>query len=137
MGGQKQRKDEVGLSGGSSNPFQILGDITEVQPQEGEIGGRSMESEMVDADKSEASSISMEAEEAEDMDLGELDLDALEAECRKDGSGYVPREQIEILHKRFCGLKVHKDKGLISEGTKGSKRKTLEEDQKRGGSRTS
>ena len=34
----------------------------------------------------------MEVDEAEDMDLGELDLDALEVECRKDGSGYVPRE---------------------------------------------
>ena len=43
-----------------------------------------MESEMVDADKSKAGSVSMEAKEAEDMDLGELDLDALEAECRKD-----------------------------------------------------
>ena len=66
------------------------------------------------------------------MDLGELDLDALEAEYRKDGSGYVRREQIELLHKQFCGLKVHKDLGLRSEGTKASKRKTLEEDQKWG-----
>ena len=47
---------------------------------------------MEDADKSEARPVSMEVEEAEDMDLGELDLDALEAECRKSGLGYIPRE---------------------------------------------
>ena len=64
------------------------------------------------------------------MDLGELDLDALEAECRKDGSGYVPREQIELLQQAILHSKAHKDLGLRSEGPKGRKRKTLEEDQK-------
>ena len=57
--------------------------------------GRSLETKMMgmeDADKSEAHPKSMEVKEAEDMDLGELDLDALEAECKKIGSGYVPRE---------------------------------------------
>ena len=97
---QKQCMDEVGKLGGSSNPFQILGERAEVQPQEGEVVGRTLETEMMgmeDANKSEARPVSMEAKEAEDMDLGELDLDALEAKCRKDGSGYVPREQIELL----------------------------------------
>ena len=87
---------------------------------------------MEDADKSEAQSVSMEAEEAEDMDLGKLDLDSLEEECRKDGSGYVPREQIELLQHAILCSKVHKDLGLRSEGPKGSKRKTPEEDQKWG-----
>ena len=74
----------------------------------------------------------MEAKEAEDMDLGELDLDALEAECRKDGLGYVPREQIELLQQAILRSKAHKDVGLRSEGLKGSKRKNLEEYQKWG-----
>ena len=87
---------------------------------------------MEDADKSEARSVSMEAKEAEDMDLGELDQDALEAERRKDGSRYVPREQIELLQQAILRSKAHKDLGLRSEGPKGSKRKTPEEDQKRG-----
>ena len=39
----------------------------------------------------------MEEDEAEDMDNGDLDLDALEVECRNVGSGYVPREQIKLL----------------------------------------
>ena len=57
--------------------------------------GKGLETEMLgvgDADRSDGWPISMEADEAEYMDLGELDLDALEAECKKDGSGYVPRE---------------------------------------------
>ena len=29
--------------------------------------------------------------EGEDMELGELDLDAIEEECRKKGQGYVSR----------------------------------------------
>ena len=32
-----------------------------------------------------------EEDEGEDMDLGELDLDAIEEECRKKGQGYVLR----------------------------------------------
>ena len=39
----------------------------------------------------------MEEDESEDMELGDLDLDALEEECRKVGKGYVSWEQIELL----------------------------------------
>ena len=39
----------------------------------------------------------MEEDEAKDMELGDLDLDALEEECRNVGKGYVSREQIELL----------------------------------------
>ena len=39
----------------------------------------------------------MEEDEGEDMDLGELDLDAIEEECRKKGQGYVSRRQLELL----------------------------------------
>ena len=35
--------------------------------------------------------IDMEEDDGEDMDLGELDLDAIEEECRKKGQGYVLR----------------------------------------------
>ena len=38
-----------------------------------------------------------EEDEGEDMDLGELDLDAIEEECRKKGQGYVLRRQLELL----------------------------------------
>ena len=39
----------------------------------------------------------VEEEEGEDMELGELDLDAIEEECRKKEQGYVSRCQLEIL----------------------------------------
>ena len=38
-----------------------------------------------------------EEDEGEDMDLGELDLDAIEEECRNKGQGYVSRCQLELL----------------------------------------
>ena len=41
----------------------------------------------------------MEEDEGEDMDLGELDLDAIEEECRKKGQGYVSRCQLELLQE--------------------------------------
>ena len=36
-------------------------------------------------------------EEAKDMDLGELDLEAIEHECNKKGKDFVPRNQIKLL----------------------------------------
>ena len=34
----------------------------------------------------------MEEDEVEEMELGDLDLDAIEKECEKEGKGRVPRE---------------------------------------------
>ena len=99
------------------------------------MAGKILETKMMgveDTDRSEGRPISMEADEAEDMDLGKLVLDALEAKCRKDGSGYVPREQIELLQQAILCSKAHKDLGLRTKGPKGSKRKNLEEDKKWG-----
>ena len=39
----------------------------------------------------------VEEDEDEEMELGELDLDVIEAECGKKGKGYVPRRQIKLL----------------------------------------
>ena len=33
----------------------------------------------------------MEEDEGGEMELGELDLDVIEEECRKKGKGYVPQ----------------------------------------------
>ena len=74
----------------------------------------------------------MEEDEGEDMDLGDFDLDSLKEECKKACSGYVPREQIELLQQAIIQSKAQKDLGISVEGHKASKRKTLEEDQKRG-----
>ena len=39
----------------------------------------------------------VEEDKEEEMELGELDLDALEKECEKEGQGYVSREQVELI----------------------------------------
>ena len=52
----------------------------EVQLQEAEASSKGLETKIrgvEDANRSDNRPISMEADEAEDMDLGELDLDAL------------------------------------------------------------
>ena len=38
----------------------------------------------------------MEEEEGEDMELGKLDLNTIEEECRKKGQGYISRFQLEL-----------------------------------------
>ena len=43
--------------------------------------------------------IGMEEDDSEDMDLGELDLDTIEEECRKKGQGYVLRCELELLQE--------------------------------------
>ena len=40
-----------------------------------------------------------EEDEGEDMDLDELDLDAIEEECRNKGQGYISRRQLELLQE--------------------------------------
>ena len=39
----------------------------------------------------------VEEGEGEDMELGGLDLDAIEEECRKKEQGYVSHRQLELL----------------------------------------
>ena len=72
----------------------------------------------------------MEEDDVKEMELGELDLDALEKECEKAGKGYVSREQVELLQKAIIQSKAHKDLGINAEPQKGSKSKYLEEDLK-------
>ena len=74
----------------------------------------------------------MEEDEAKEMELGDLDLDAIEKECEKVGKGYVPREHIELLQKAIINSKLGRELGISVEPQKGSKRKSQEEDQKKG-----
>ena len=39
----------------------------------------------------------IEEDGVEEMELGELDLDAIEAECGKKGKGYVFKRKLELL----------------------------------------
>ena len=54
----------------------------------------------------------MEEDEAEEMELGDLDLNAIEKECNKEGKGYVPREQIELLQKAIINSKACRELGI-------------------------
>ena len=38
-------------------------------------------------------------DEAEEMELGELDLDVIKEECGKKGNGYVTRRKLELLQE--------------------------------------
>ena len=62
------------------------------------------------------------------MELGELDLDAIEEECGNKGKGYVPRCHIELLRESIIRTGAHQDLGIDLDPQKGSKRKSLKEE---------
>ena len=56
------------------------------------------------------------------MDLGELELDAIEEDCRKKGQGYVLRLQLELLQEAIIQTGALESLGIDPEAQKGSKR---------------
>ena len=66
------------------------------------------------------------------MELGELDLDAIEEECGKKGQGYVSRRQIELLQEAIIRTGAHESLGIDPDPQKGSKRKYSKEELRRG-----
>ena len=71
-------------------------------------------------------------EEGDDMELGELYLDATEEECGKNGKGYVSRCQIELFQEAIIRIGTHESLGIDLDPQKGSKRKSPEEELRRG-----
>ena len=129
--GQKLHKEMVGKPTISSNPFHVLEEEGEDKSKEEGGPTNTQETEMKGSKDEKNTSnrlVIMEEDEAEDMDLGDIDLDTVEAECRKASLGYVPLEQIELLQQAIIQSKAHKDLGISVEGQKGSKRKTPKED---------
>ena len=68
----------------------------------------------------------------EEMELGEIDLDAMEEECGKKGKGYVSRRQIELLQEAIIKAGAHPNLGINPDPLTGHKRKPPEEEQRRG-----
>ena len=66
------------------------------------------------------------------MELGELDLEAIHEECGKKGQGYVSRRQIELLQEAIIRTGAHESLGIDPDAQKGSKRKSPEEELRRG-----
>ena len=74
----------------------------------------------------------VEEEEDEEMVLGELNLDVIEAECGNNGKGYVPRRQIELFQDAIIKAGAQLNLGIDPDPQKGNKRKSPEEEQHRG-----
>ena len=49
----------------------------------------------------------IDEDRAEDMELGELDLDEIKKECDKKGRGYVFRRQLELIQEVIIKTKYH------------------------------
>ena len=62
------------------------------------------------------------------MELGELDLEAIQEECGKKGQGYVSRRQIELIHEEIIRMGSDESLGIDPDAQKSSKRKSLEEE---------
>ena len=73
-----------------------------------------------------------EEDEGEDMDLGELDLYAIEEECKKKGQGYVSRHQFELLQESIIQTCAVESLGIDPDTQKSSKQKSLDEELRRG-----
>ena len=87
----------------SNNPFDFLGKRRREEGTSEDKGDQGKLIEKIkEMEKEEEHQTTMEGteeNEAEEMDLGELDLDAIEAECRKKGNGYVSRRKLELLQE--------------------------------------
>ena len=68
----------------------------------------------------------VEEAEDEEMELGELDLDAIEAECGKKGKGYVPRRQTKLLQEEIIKAGDHLNLGINPDPQTGHKWKPPE-----------
>ena len=66
------------------------------------------------------------------MDLGEVDLDGIEQVCTIKGKGYVPQEQVSLLHNAIMRDKAQKPLGTIVVSMKENKSKLGETSKKSG-----
>ena len=71
----------------------------------------------------------VEDKEDEEMELGELDLDAIESKCGKNGKGYISRRKIELLQEAIIKAGAHSNLGIDPNPQIGYKRKSPKEEQ--------
>ena len=83
------------------NPFETLGSLNEDEevPKALMVNDQQESLSKAPAEEGVQQMEGTEEEEGEDMELGELDLDAIEEECRKKGQGYVSRRHLELLQE--------------------------------------
>ena len=69
-------------------------------------------------------------EEAEDMDLGELDLEGIEKACTKKYKGYVLQQQVSLLKGAIFKSRASNLLGISSGSHKETKKKAEEQRRK-------
>ena len=74
----------------------------------------------------------IEEDRVEEMELGELDLDEIEAECNKKGKGYVSRRKLELPQEEIIRTGAHQNLGIEPDPQKGGKQKSPEDELSRG-----
>jgi len=131
---------KVPEEGNNQDPPEIQADIA-VNPKErhgvtdkGAAKGRSQGSNDNPEDQEEDETL-MEEDEAGEIELGELDLDGIEAACADKGAGYVPFRQVQLLQEAILKLK-HPPKLGVGEVTLKEIRKKFKETGNRRGRKT-
>ena len=139
-GSTKTRKGQVGKDPRSVNPFEALEEKGgDGGTAEGKEDQEKLSEQITEMEKEEELQVpieGMEENEVEEMGLGELDLDAIEAECGKKGKGYVSKRKLELLQEEIIISGAHQDLGIEPDPQKGSKRKTPEDELLRGRKKT-
>ena len=117
----------------SKNAFAVLGDMAkDGNPKEKkEVSHPTKELNAPDKMETQQMEI-VEEEEDEEMELGELDLDAIEAECGEKGKGYVSRQKNELLQEAIIKARDQSNLGIDPDPQTGNKQKYPEEEQRRG-----
>ena len=129
-GTSKDKKDTETRETQSRNAFEVLGDTAKdgTPNEKEEVVQPTKDINAPDGMETQQMEIVEEAED-EEMELGELDLDAIEAECGKKGKGYMPRRQIDLLQEEIIKAEAHLNLGIDLDPQTGHKRKPPEEDQ--------
>jgi len=71
-------------------------------------------------------------EDLEDMEIGDLDLDAIEQAAAAKGQGFVPADQVRLLEEAILNATPHRNLGLEQGSGKDNKRKQSEPAERRG-----
>lgn len=71
-------------------------------------------------------------EDLEDMEIGDLDLDAIEQAAAAMGQGFVPADQVRLLEEAILNANPHRNLGLEQGSGKDNKIKQSEPAERKG-----
>jgi len=128
---------KVPEEGNTQDPPEIQADMAvatkdrQGSPNEGAAKGRSQGSND-NPEVPEDEETHMEEDEAGEIELGELDLDGIEAACADKGAGYVPFRQVQLLKEAILKLKPPPKLGVGEVTLKEIRKKFKETGNRRG-----